>query len=546
MFAQADAQFLDTLLTCTDARTIGGLVTRWLADPRPWARETLLQFLDRPMVERHKALLIKRVYKHAEKAGDDAIVGACMRGFDALIRRRVVKRYRWGRGETEIIDQLRAPRQRRTFSYATSCYLRRRAWRYFRRKGFAGADGYVAAMVAALPRYRDDDVALGQNMLDCWGLMHACFGKSDVIRFTRRHANLAPERRLGELAVAPMFQRHWQRPESMGPLIDMLLAARSRVVRVWSIQLLRRHHGAALSGVKPEQLLLMLSSDDADVQQFGAELLSNASNVEKLPLETWLRLLETRNFEALQLVCDAFSRHVSPGRISLAQTVEITCSAAVPVARLGWGLIQARKTDPGADQPTLARLADLRCEAVGEDVARWALSLIGAAGVYDVDAVVRFFDSTLATVRRGALAWLTPQVPGYSDPALYARLVESPYDDIRLALIQQLSLRQKLPGAGDDQLTSLWTGVLLNIHRAGRAKLTALRQISAAVRDRPESRARLLPVLAVSIRSVRAPEARHGLAALVAAIETSPDLAQSVAQQFPELQIVPVEQEVLA
>ena len=33
---------------------------------------------------------------------------------------------------------------------------------------------------------------------------------------------------------------------------------------------------------------------------------------------------------------------------------------------------------------------------------------------------------------------------------------------------------------------------------------------------------------------------------LVAAVETSPDLAQSVAQLFPELRIVPVEQKVLA
>jgi hypothetical protein len=470
-----------------------------------------------------------------------------MRGFDGLIRRRVVKQYRWVRGMgTEVIDHLRDSLQRRTFSYATTCYLRRRAWRYFRRKGFADADAYVAALAAALPRYRDDDVALGQNMLDCWGLMHACFGKSDVIRFNRRHANLAPDRGLGELAVAPMFERHWQRPEALAPLLELLLAARGRVVRVWSIELLRRHHAAGLSRIDPEQLLRMLTSDSADVQKFGAELLSSASNVGRLPLETWLRLLDTGNFEALQLVCDAFLRHVAPGRVSLAQAVEITCSPAVPVARLGWNLIKARKIDAVSDRPTLAKLADVRCEAVGEDVARWALTQIGAGDAYDVDVVVRFFDSTLATVRRGALAWLAPQVPGYSDPALYARLVESPYDDVRLFLVGQLSLRRKLPGAGDDQLTSLWAGVLLNIHRGSRAKLTALRQISSAVRDRPESRGRLLPVLAVAIRSVRGPEARHGLAALVAAVEANPELAQAVAEQFPELRIIPAEQEVLA
>ena len=98
-----------------------------------------------------------------------------------------------------------------------------------------------------------------------------------------------------------------------------------------------------------------------------------------------------------------------------------------------------------ADGPTLGRLAELRCEAVGEDVTRWALTHVGSAGVYEADTVVRFFDSTLGTVRRGALAWLTSEATGYSDPILYARLVESPYDDVRLFLIGQLSLRQKLP-----------------------------------------------------------------------------------------------------
>ena len=82
--------------------------------------------------------------------------------------------------------------------------------------------------------------------------------------------------------------------------------------------------------------------------------------------------------------------------------------------------------------------------------------------------------------------------------------------------------------------------VLLNIHRGGRAKLTALKQVSRRMVEEPASAAVLLPVAAVAIRSVRAPEARHGLAAVVAAVEQNPALADDVAWHLPELRFDPV------
>jgi hypothetical protein len=84
-------------------------------------------------------------------------------------------------------------------------------------------------------------------------------------------------------------------------------------------------------------------------------------------------------------------------------------------------------------------------------------------------------------------------------------------------------------------LASLWTGVLLAIHRGGRAKLTALRQVSDAIRAEPQSTRTLLPVLVVAIRSVRPAEARAGLAALVTAIEAQADLEPLVREALPEL-----------
>jgi hypothetical protein len=83
--------------------------------------------------------------------------------------------------------------------------------------------------------------------------------------------------------------------------------------------------------------------------------------------------------------------------------------------------------------------------------------------------------------------------------------------------------------------------VLLGIHRGGRHKLIALKQISRAVQEQPGQAESLLPVLAVAIRSVRAPEARAGLAAVVSAVEAKPDVAGLVARYLPELNLNPTE-----
>jgi len=52
----------------------------------------------------------------------------------------------------------------------------------------------------------------------------------------------------------------------------------------------------------------------------------------------------------------------------------------------------------------------------------------------------------------------------------------------------------------------------------------------------PETAHVLLPVLVVAIRSVREPEARHGLAAVVSAVEHQPSLIDTVKRLLPELQ----------
>jgi hypothetical protein len=126
----------------------------------------------------------------------------------------------------------------------------------------------------------------------------------------------------------------------------------------------------------------------------------------------------------------------------------------------------------------------------------------------------------------------------YDDPALWSRLLESPFDDCRLRLVEVLRVRASLPGQKNGRLTALWCGVLLNVHRGGRHKVMALRQVSDALVEDPGRAETLLPVLAVALRSVRAPEARAGLAALVHAADLRPDILPLVERYLPEVQLI--------
>jgi hypothetical protein len=79
--------------------------------------------------------------------------------------------------------------------------------------------------------------------------------------------------------------------------------------------------------------------------------------------------------------------------------------------------------------------------------------------------------------------------------------------------------------------------VLLNVHRGSRGKPVVVRQLLRRIAARPAELPRLLPLLAVALRSVRRPEWRAGLAAVVRLAERSDFAAGLVREAFPELQL---------
>lgn len=347
-FAAEDERFVDLVRLVTTSGYLAALADRWKKDPRPWARRQIFRYLALPLDRAGHHPVVKRLFKHAEASNDHELMAAFLVAFDRLVRRvrRMRHRYNFQTRQSwqeEVLfaprDQIlaitkgrqannprtgerinvpgvpRVPAHGRLFSYTTRGYIRRRAWRYFRRLGFQRPAEYPQAVAAALALYRDDDVASGENILDNWSLMHIAFRRSPVLQFKRTRVEVTNGRSLGELATAPQFDGLWKKPESAAVLLNLVTRADSRLVRVWTIQLLKRDHAPTLQSISAQQLLALLDHADEEVQQFGAGLLATLSGVDTWPIATWLELLETRSVTALATICEAMNQRVRPERL---------------------------------------------------------------------------------------------------------------------------------------------------------------------------------------------------------------------------------------
>jgi hypothetical protein len=568
----ADERFVELLLTLHDPKRLASLADKWKRDHRPKVKSWIADYIDLGLQTYGHQPVIKRLFKNAEEKRDDDLMGVFLVSFDCLVRRVIRLKYRYDRASRSTYREqyLYTPRNTirvfeftpkfgplkgktqvtvtprkggRLFSSHTRSYLRRRVWRYFRRMGFKSPDKYPAAVAKTLARYKDGFLGSGPSLLDSWGLMHACFGESDLIEFTASTARVKPGQNLSALTAAPVFPALWEQRSSANLLLELLSNAGARPVRVWAMQLIQRHHLANLTDVSIERLMSLLENSDPEVQTLGAQLLENSRLLPTLSLESWLQLLQTKSLTALEIITRLMRQHIAPDRLSFSQLLELALVAPAPVARLGLDLLK-QKPSSEIDVDSLTRLADTKSAAVAYDAAKWALSVVGATSNYTAERASRFFDSLQQPARRAAWEWLVQSEPpsaGYNDSVLWVRLLETPFDDLKLNLVRELQRRASLPGSDRNSLASLWASVLLGIHRGGRVKLAALRQISEALLRQPDDAETLLPVLAVAIRSVRLPEARGGLSAIVRAVDQHPDIAPLVAKYLPELQIPALE-----
>src|SRR5437588_11994434 len=90
LFSSQDDAFVPTLRKVIDRQYLSTFATRWARDPRPWSRDQIFAYLHGPLGYTSDAPLVKRLYKHAEDAKDDALVAAFMTAFDCAVRRSKV------------------------------------------------------------------------------------------------------------------------------------------------------------------------------------------------------------------------------------------------------------------------------------------------------------------------------------------------------------------------------------------------------------------------------------------------------------------------
>jgi hypothetical protein len=683
LLERGDPAFVTELRKVHDAERLGDFANRWLADSRPWARQLLFDYLDLPLnAFRHEAL-VKRLFKLAEKAEDDALMARFLVAFDRSVRREKsnrskylrgafatrpeaeawmrqvneagaeyvnlhelegrfqaqagwwAKRSRWtrarpwenqyvdsreeaealvarwkkeGAGSTHIHDhggqyqvsavlrgefirsrpastmpreksftyrdprtgeqvqfsdlrtrfrlkswpedfavlpaRLRTKLERlRLFSIHTRNYLRRRTWRYFRRLGKQQPQRYVPALVESLKLYTDVDTADGLELLDNWGLVHALFHHSSTLVAKVTGWTVAPDRSLAELAPAPMYEELWlAAPLS---LLELLRHARCRPVRQWVIHLIRRDPAAVLKHLALDELLNLLTHADIEVVTLAGETLERAPGLDLVPLERWLALLDTPNLTALDIICALMVKHVRPEQVSIDAVVRLASSRPVPVARLGAGWLRAKSPQSEEDCRALLGLAEAQSEPIRGEIVYLARRLLSAAPHFQPDWVLEFLDSRHEDVRTEGWAWLQEEPRARDQVEFWRRLLESPYDDVRLKLVADLEQRVAKTGraltdfvALDPALVRfLWASVLLNIHRGHRHKPPVVAQIVRRLDQRPDDAKDLLPILSVALRSLRGPEWRAGLAGVVQAVERRPELEPQVRTLFPELRI---------
>lgn len=604
LLERGEPAFVAELRRITDADRLGIFAARWYGDRRPASRQLLLDYLGWPLnAYRHEAL-VKRLFKLAENAGDDEVMGAFLAAFDRSLRRQKYQRYRnisanfterakaeaqlreWGQqgfDSTNLYEwndrfnvhaswteeALRVPQgttiwrptgpqahkpsplsdgmrsyyeKRWLFSVATRRYLRRRAWRYFRKLGKQHPERYVPAAASALKRYEDADSTDGLALLDNWGLMHLLFHHSPVLQSHPLGWTLADGRKLAELAPAPIYESLWK--TAPRTFLDLVKEARARPVRQWAIHMIRRDHGALIDDLPLEELLALLGHADPEVVSLAVEVLRHAHDLSGVPMERWLALLDTPNPEILGTLCDLLATRLGPDRLAFDQVVRLAASRPMPLARLGFAWLQNKSPASEADCQVLLRLVEAEAEPLRPDIVRWLRTVLGNSPHFQPAWVLEYLDCRHADVRAEGWHWLQEEPRARDNVDVWQKLLESPYDDVRLQLIEDLENRwgkrhdskdaDKLDG---EMVRFLWASVLLNIHRGGRKKPLVVQQLVRRLSRRPEEAGALLPILSVALRSLRGPEWRAGLVGVVQLAERNPDLLPLVNEKFPELQL---------
>ncbi|HEU5075040.1 MAG TPA: hypothetical protein VFU02_12710, partial [Polyangiaceae bacterium] len=236
LFERGDPAFERELWRCDDRRLLP-FCQRWSRDRRLFARRALLGVALDPPLSGSARLIVKVLFKAAERQHDDVAMAHFMVGFDRSVRREPRLEYRYDPGRRSArqvwirnVVGVRAPDE---FSNRTRAYLMRRAWRYFRRMGQHSPARYSTSILRALALYDDGHLPRPDSILDTMSLCRILFQESPLLVRDARQLKLKGD--LSELAPAPAFARAWSSDAAFEGLLDLLRRAKCAFVRAWVV-----------------------------------------------------------------------------------------------------------------------------------------------------------------------------------------------------------------------------------------------------------------------------------------------------------------------
>jgi hypothetical protein len=545
-FESGDERFLPELLDCRASRKLKSLADRWFDDPRPFARQALLAYLDDGCDRPFHRPLVKGLFRRAEAKSDHELLAHFLVAFDRFGIRRIVQRPGWDwQARQAIVHHVllrdrqipgrasKDPKGFPRFSRRTRLYLCRRVFRHFRVLGRRDPAGYRRWLGHAVALFEDAHLQRPEQLLDAWSLVNALYHDSPLLQRNPRGVRVAPGKSLADLKPAPLFLSAWS--AAPAELLDLAQAARSRTVRLWAIGVLEQHCALHLQGLPIARVRLLLDSPHEELQSFGARLLEHAEGLPILPVRDWLALLRSRNLDVLPRLCQAFERHVHPDRLALAQCCALAGAQAAPVAELGLRWARQKPVRDVLDLEAVLLLKDAPAPGVRRQAVEWIAELLDSSPLAGPIHVRDLVDARFPEARQAGLALLAAKYP--DEPSLWLALSESPHDDVRVRLVAHLARREE--GLPPDAARRVWASALLAIHRGSRAKRAVLRQVAARVAEHPEQADELLPLLGFALRSVRDRERREGLAAVARAAFANPGLRAAIAARLPELRLFP-------
>jgi len=498
---------------------------------------------------RHEPL-VKRLFKFADGAGDDATMARFLVGLDRSVRRQIVTRRKWNSrardwDESSVVVTLpdtTLPKDERFLTGACSSRIATNT----RRAGFCSPSppettcggergGNFAASVGsppsdisrrfsvALKLYTDTDTADGLGLLDNWGWSTSCFTHSPTLEARPIGWRVATGGSLARLQPDPMFRKLWL--NSPEPVFDLLTGAgvgwsasgRSRCSSDTSRSARASHPGriARLAGISP--LRPQRPRGRVDRECAGARNHPRCAVAE---------VDRDSSPEALDRICALIQRLVKPDHVSFADAVRLAMARPIPLARLGQAFLVAKRPTTPNEVRAVFGLRDAEAEPIRPMLVKWACEVLGGLAEFQPLWVLEFLDNRHQDVREAGWVWLQTDERARESAIVWQRLFESPYDDIRVRLWRCWRPVAE-PGALDAfspaLVRFLWASVLLNIHRGGRAKPYVVRQIMDRLGHQPGEAADLLPIVAVALRSVRGPEFRAGLAGLAGFVTRHPN-----------------------